>query len=191
MSRIGRRRRYAPRMQPPHAVRGDQRHAGRLSFFAGLAYRVEHPPRKGKAAGSSPATSTNFCSLSSVGRAPSWYLGGGRIEACREPQAPVAQSGRRRLPQKEYSGGSNPPWRTISPPARAGLVRVVQSGRDGGLKARAMEVQILPRTPDSSIWSHFLAENAPSRSIPIGRGRRLKPVSVQDRGLPAAPIALP
>jgi hypothetical protein len=69
-------------------------------------------------------------------------------------RAPGASSpiGRRQLPQKECSGGSNPPWRTNP-------VRVVQSGRDGGFKTRAMEVRILPRTPDSSIWSHFLTEN--------------------------------
>ena len=30
-------------------------------------------------------------SLSSFGRAPTWYVGGGRIEACREHHAPVAQ----------------------------------------------------------------------------------------------------
>jgi hypothetical protein len=30
-------------------------------------------------------------SLSSFGRAPIWYVGGGRIEACREHHAPVAQ----------------------------------------------------------------------------------------------------
>ena len=32
-----------------------------------------------------------ICSLSSFGRAPIWYVGGGRIEACREHHAPVAQ----------------------------------------------------------------------------------------------------
>jgi hypothetical protein len=71
-------------------------------------------------------------SLSSVGRAPSWYIGGGRIEACRELHAPVAQSGRRQLPQKERSGGSNPPWRTIRPCSPIRQRRRPQNPRDGG-----------------------------------------------------------
>ena len=55
------------------------------------------------------------------------------------------------------------------------LVRTCSpTGRGSGFKSRPVEVRILAR--------------APCPSIPIGRGKRLKPVSVQDRSLPGAPI---
>jgi|SRR5580704_15991675 hypothetical protein len=91
----------------------------RLSIFAGLAQSAEQPSRKRQARCSSHRTSTicpasieamqppckrrsrfRFpagapCSLSSFGRAPGWYLGGGWIEATREHHfAPIAQLGR-------------------------------------------------------------------------------------------------
>lgn len=103
--------------------------------------------------------------VSSFGRAPSWYLGGEWIEATTQHHASLAQlvggiALRRRAVSVRIRGGA--PIRLCSPMVG-----------DAALKARTVLVRIQPQ--------------APCRRSPIGRGNRLKPGQVQDRGLPAAP----
>ena len=103
-------------------------------------------------------------SLSSLGRAPTWYVGGGRIEACREHHAPVAQlaggiSLRTRAVRVRISPGA--PIHPRSPTGRGpalnagqcrfeacrGYAPVAQIGRGGRLKSGMLQVRVLRGAP--------------------------------------------
>ena len=152
----------------------------RLSIFAGLAQSAEQPSRKRQARCSSHRTSTicaasieamqppckrrsrfRFpagapCSLSSFGRAPGWYLGGGWIEATREHHfAPIAQ-----LAEAHRSERCS--WEFESPSVHH--CPCTQTGKAACLKNRWLEIRFLPRAPRRG---SSLAEPAAPDSLPL------------------------